>query len=374
MSAAEVSSMYAELPDDIRARHPYHMYDEIKAQPEAVARSLSLLDEVVERAVRPISAARRIYLTGCGTSWHAAQVGGWMLRAFSRGALDVHAVQAYELATYAPELSKQDVVVGITHSGVTAMTLRALERAGNVGAARVAITGFPDSRVREHADALLPTGYNDERSWAHTVSYTAALATMAGLANRLAVPAERLDLSPLADVMRAALELEEMAHRLAGSAVLAAQQGGAPPVVLVGGGPNAVTAYEGTLKLLETSYVAAAGWELEQVLHGPLAAVRPDTLMIIIAPAGPSTERAVQLMQALEQIGVVPVVLAGEGNAKRFGSAHRLVLADVPEVLSPLPCVVPLQLFSYFLAVGHGLNPDLIHRDEEPYRLAAAQY
>jgi glucosamine--fructose-6-phosphate aminotransferase (isomerizing) len=110
------------------------------------------------------------------------------------------------------------------------------------------------------------------------------------------------------------------------------------------------------------------------MLHGPLAAVDQDTLLILVAPAGSSTARAADLVRAAREIGTTPVVLAGEENAGAFEGAHRLVLPDVPEVLSPIPCVVPLQLFSYFLAVGKDVNPDLLHRDDERYRRARAQY
>jgi glutamine---fructose-6-phosphate transaminase (isomerizing) len=175
-------------------------------------------------------------------------------------------------------------------------------------------------------------------------------------------------------VMREVLELEEMAHRMAAGAILAERYRGPSPVAIVGAGPNAVTAGEIRLKLLETSYAPAGAWELEEMLHGPLAALTEETLLIIIAPPGRSIDRAVQLMSAAGEIGIVPVVLTGEETADRFEPAHRLLLPDVPEILSPLPYVVPLQLFSYFLAVGQNLNPDLIHRDDERYRRAASRY
>jgi glucosamine--fructose-6-phosphate aminotransferase (isomerizing) len=315
-----------------------------------------------------------VFLTGCGTSFHAAQGGSWFLQTFSRGTIDARAVEAYELATYFPSLRPDDVVVGVSHSGTTTMTVRALERAEQNGAETVVITGFPDRASGTAARHVLPTGYNAERSWAHTASYTAALTTLAALANTLADAEERLDLSPLPEVMRDALQLEEMAHRVAANAVLLERYREPAGIVLVGGGPNEVTAREGVLKLLETSYVQASAFELEEMLHGPLAAVSEGTLLIIVAPPGRSTERAVQLARAAHELETVPLVLVGNENAEAFDDAHRLVMSDVPEVLSPIPAIVPLQLFSYFLAVGKGINPDLLHRDDERYLAARAQY
>jgi glucosamine--fructose-6-phosphate aminotransferase (isomerizing) len=220
----------------------------------------------------------------------------------------------------------------------------------------------------------LPTGYPEERSWAHTVSYTAALASLAALANMVTPPSARLDLSALPEVLSEACALEEMTHRMAAALVINERYHEPGSIVVVGAGPHAVTAHEAVLKLLETSYVRASAFELEQMVHGPLAAVTPETLFLVIAPPGRSTERAAELVRATEKIGVLPVVLTGEENAAAFDGAHRLVLPEMPEVLSPIAYVVPLQLFSYFLAIGKGFNPDLIHRDDERYRLAAKEY
>lgn len=366
--------MYSDLPANGRTQHPYHMYDEIKEQPNVVRDALQSAAEHGDGVGRLVAGARRLFLVGSGTSLYAAQGGAWMFRSFSRGKIDARAMQAYEFATYFPGLRPDDVVIAVSHSGASTMTRRALERARRTGAETVAVTGFPGSPVAALASRVLPTGYEQERSWAHTASYTATLTCLAGVANALAEPEERLDLRPLPEVLAEALQLEELAHRLAASLLLAEQSGTPARIVLVGGGPNAATAREGELKLLETSYVQASSFELEQTLHGPLAAVTPETLLLMIAPEGNSVDRAVELSRAAQQLGVTPVVLTCGDCAGRFEDAHCLVLPDVPEVLSPIAALVPLQLFSYFLAVGKGLNPDLIHRDDERYRAARAAY
>jgi glucosamine--fructose-6-phosphate aminotransferase (isomerizing) len=366
--------MYGQLPADIRGNHPYHMIEEIKLQPEVVARAISITQRGSADVVRLLAGARRIIVTGCGTSFNAASCGAWFLRGFSRGKIDAHAVEAYELATYLPGLRPDDVIVALSHSGSTTMTIAALERGRRAGCETVLITGFPDSGAGHLARHVLSTGYEEERSWAHTVSYTAALATLAVLANSLAVPEERLDLLPLAMVLTEALGLEGIAHRLAVSVIEAEARVGPADVVVAGAGPNEFTAWEARLKLQETSFTRAGASGIEEMLHGPLAAATPDTLLIVIAPGERSTDRALDLTRAAEVIGITPVVLCGEGNAERFENAHRLVLPDVPEIISPIPFVVPLQLFAYYLAAGKGINPDLLHRDDERYLAARAQY
>lgn len=350
------------------------MYEEIKEQPNEVRGALESAAEHGDGVARLVAGARRLFLIGSGTSLHAAEVAAWMFRSFSRGKIDARAMQAYEFATYFLGMRPDDVAIAVSHSGTSTMTRRALERARRTGAETVAVTGFPSSPVAELASIVLPTGYEQERSWAHTASYTATLTCLAAVANALAEPEERLDLSPLPEVLTEALQLEELTHRIAAGLLLAERSGTPARIVLVGGGPNAATAREGELKLLETSYVQASSFELEQMLHGPLAAVTPETLLLLIAAGGNSIDRAVELSRAVHQLGVTPVVLTGSDCADRFEYAHRLLLPEVPEVLSPISAVVPLQLFSYFLAVGKGLNPDLIHRDDERYRAARAAY
>lgn len=366
--------MYASLPSDVRDQHPYHMYDEIKSQPDAVAHSLELAAGAGRDVARSLTRARRVFLTGCGTSFHAALTAAWFFRSFTRGKLDARAIEAFDLATYLPGLRPDDVVIGISHSGGTPMTVEALSRGRRSGCETVVVTGFPESEAAKNARLVLPTGYAEERSWAHTVSYTSALTSLAAVANMLAEREERLDLAPLGDVMRAALDVEEIAHRIAAGVLLAERYREGGDIVLVGGGPHAATAREGELKLLETSYVHASAFSLEEMLHGPLAAVTPETLAILVVPSGRTTERAAALIRALRAIGAGSIAIVGEESAAAFEDTHRVVLPEVPETIAPIPFIVPIQFFAYFLAVGKGMNPDLLHRDDERYLAARAAY
>lgn len=367
--------MYDTLPDDIRDHHPFHTHDEILEQPEAVERSIRLAAEHGAPVAASVSRARRVFVVGSGTSLHAAEVGAWMLRSFSRGKIDARAMQSFEFTTYAVGLRPDDLAIAVSHSGGTHAALEALQRARRSGMETVVVTGFPDSAAARLAVHVLPTGFPQERSWAHTASYVAGIATFAALANDLADPGERLDLGQLPDAVRDALLLEGIAHRVAGSVLLAERETGASHIVFVGGGPNTATAHEAALKFLETSYVRATSFELEQSLHGPLAGIDAESLLVIIAPPGPSSERAAELARAALQIGTEPLALVAEENSEAFDGCHRVLLpSGVPEILSPITAVIPLQFFSYYVALGKGKNPDLIRRDDERYRAARGQY
>jgi glutamine---fructose-6-phosphate transaminase (isomerizing) len=366
--------VYSELPPDIRHKHPYHMYDEIALQPQAVARSFDLFEQYGGRVVDLVASARRVVVTGCGTSFHGALSGAWLLRALGPEDASIQAIQAYELVTYNRDLRPDDLLIALSHSGTSYMTLRALDKARLAGAETVLLTGFPDSPGAQHASHVVPTGYSEERSWAHTVSYTAALAIFAALASTLNSGDRHVDFGTLPAIVQASLSIEEMAHRLAASLIVSERYREPGNIVIIGGGPQEATAHEGVLKLLETSFVNASAFELEQSLHGPLASLSDGTLVLLLVPPGRSTERAVELERALRQIGIVPVVFCGEENANSFQGSHTLVMPAIAEELSAITYVIPLQFFSYFLSIGKGINPDLIRRDEDRYRLAAKEY
>jgi glutamine---fructose-6-phosphate transaminase (isomerizing) len=350
--------MNTPASDAIRSAHPYHIYDDIMAQPSIVARSIELALEHGAPTVLAVARARRVFVLGTGTSLHAAQAGAFMLQTFSRGKIDARAVESFEFAAYARGLRPDDLAVAVSHSGETTATRTALERARRAGMDTVALTGFPDSSVARVATHILPAS-ETLQPLAGFSGYASSLASFAALSNDLADPAERLDLRPLPDAVQDALVLSEVAHRIAATLLVAEQTADPPRIVVVGGGPNLPTALQAQLMLLVARYFHVSAYQLEYALHGPLAAMEPDALLIVIAPPGPSVERAIDLVRAAHSAGVTPVVLIGEEHVESFEDCHRALLpSGVPDVLSPLTAIVPLQFLAYFLAVGHGLNPD----------------
>src|SRR5579864_8277587 len=105
--------MYAELPADARQSHPFHMLDEIRAQPEAVARSIALVESRAGEVVESLRRAERAVFTGCGTSFHAAQAGAWIWKELTGSPAE--AIEAWDLASYG-DVRRGDIVLGVTHS------------------------------------------------------------------------------------------------------------------------------------------------------------------------------------------------------------------------------------------------------------------
>ncbi|MBA3950964.1 MAG: SIS domain-containing protein, partial [Rubrobacter sp.] len=137
---------------------------------------------------------------------------------------------------------------------------------------------------------------------------------------------------------------------------------------LVGGGPDAVTAAETALKIRETSYLQAEGLPTEAMLHGPFQCVEAEDLFVLVAPEGAARERTLEVAGLAREVGSeVVVVDDGAGEAP---AGVRLFVPSIPEPFSALTCLVPLQLFSYHLALARGTNPDSFRTDDARFARA----
>ena len=227
----------------------------ILSQPEFLARV----------AAAPLPEGRVVY-TGCGTSFHAAQTGGW-------------AVQALEAAVAPPDA---DVLVAVTHEGTTHMTLEAVR----VFPGRtIAVTAAPGSETAAACDEVVALPGPIEESWCHTRAYTTAVAALA------------------------ALRGEDIAWLPAAVAEAVGQDVGAPPtgrVVVAGSGHAWPTAQEAVLKLREGAWLPAEAHHTEQLLHGHLAAI-DESVRAYVLDDGP---RAAEAVAALEALGCETTLVA----------------------------------------------------------------
>ena len=353
--------------DERRTVHPFHMYDAIFAQPEAFVRVLEKNETAVDGFAAGAASCQRLFLAGIGTSYHAARIGEYLLREYG-GGLDVRAIHSFDFALYGPDLAPGDCVVGVSHRGTKRYTARALERAIESGCRTALMTGEGGS-ISIQSDAVFRT-VGQERSAAHTVSYTAAISLLAHLAGRIGyyrTGSEVLGEGPLRDelpaALRAALGAEEHVASLAHEYV------GRRRIWLLGGGPSAVIAEEVALKIKETSYLQAEGMSTETMLHGPFQCVEAEDLFVLIAPAGAAQGRTLEVAELVGEVGGACLVV-GDGTSDPPQVTELIAVPEVPEPFSALTCLVPLQLFAYHLALARGKNPDIFRADDPRFARA----
>jgi len=431
-----------------RRAHPFHMHDAMHAQPSAFARVAARSGAPARLFADRLQACRRLWLVGTGTSYHAAEIGEGLVRAASSGragaALEAasagapgrgahpepRAMRSFDFALYGPDLSAEDAVVVVSHRGTKRFSRDSMARAREAGSPTALITGeeAPNGPpgetgvVGDRADVVFRT-VAQERSSAHTVSFTGSVAALAALAAALGEPASSLGsrgepsretepagvpgagssgpagggpgflVEKVPAALQGALELEARVRELA--AAHAAHR----RIWLAGAGPAAVIAREIALKIKETSYLQAEGMATETMLHGPFQCAESGDLFILIAPSGPGRERTAELSRAVRAIGA-PYLVVTEAAEERVGrpippdarpaetdrGAERpgpealeagadavLGVPDLPGPLAALACALPLQLLAYHLALVRGTDPDGFRLEDPRFARASRE-
>ena len=350
-----------------RSTHPYYLYDCIHDQPQAIRQVLDSQGEAVKVLAERIRAAQRVHVVGIGTSWHGSLIGEYLLRQVG-GRGDARASNSFEFDAYPPDLNSEDLVIVMSHSGRKHYSMRVLERAKSAGAVTALVTSTRSEGRLDLADVVLRTSYRD-RSATHTISHTTAMTALMMVAVELGGndPDGASALQKLPDAVASALRLEPQMQNLA------TQYKDAQWYIFAGWGPSTSTAYEVALKINEAAYPVATAFQLEQYLHGPFCATNEGCVVTFIAPPGPGYERALELVRANKETGAKVVALVREGDGEMASIAdHSIFLPEVPEFLTPVVYLVPLHLFTYWLAMEMGRNPDTFRR-HEPRHAAALQ-
>ncbi len=363
-------------PSKARAGHPFHMFDAIAAQPAAIADAVARNREGVAALARALKQTPSLTMAGMGTSLNGAIYGEYWLRTIGRMA-SVRAVSSFDAVNYGLKPAAGGALLVLSHRGWKQYSARAVAEAKAAGVVTAAICGQgPDEGARQAEHLLLTT--EQEQSAAHTKSLTAAMALLFALALELRTQGDGDD--PETQRLRTEFEAipDLIGRRLTDDSRerdAAEQLRNYRRIVILGGGPNYPTAREISLKLKETSFAYAEGMQVEEFLHGPISAADRDTLVIIASGGGAAGARAVQVSNALGEIGAERLGIhtrAGSALAEAVDVGIQVEGED--EALSPFALLLSLQLFTYWLAVKRGCNPDLAHRDDARHVKAATHF
>ena len=347
-----------------RTSHPYHMYDAIVSQPDAIAAVLASQRGVCDEVATEIAGRRRIYLVGIGTSWHAALAAQPMLNAGP----ETFACNSFEFCTAPPRLTPEDAVIVFSHRGTKRSSYDALDHAIGAGAYTVAITSTaPGPRIQ--AAARMIHTVSPEISSAFTVSYTTALSVIAMLNRAIGAGAGVADPEELPGLVSQVLVAEGEIRDLA------LEHHSQRRFISAGWGANRANAYEVALKIKETSRADCEGFQTEQLLHGPFCSLDGDCLLTLIAPPGDDRGRTLSLALAARELGTPVWALMSQPDPEVAATGARIfTLPGCPAELMPIVSVVPLQLFTYHLALARGKHPDLFQQDDARQAAARVHY
>jgi glucosamine--fructose-6-phosphate aminotransferase (isomerizing) len=337
------------------------MLDEIRQQPAALERTLRAEWRHVKR-FKEIAAARKprlIVLAARGTSDNAAEFGRYLLEIATGIPVSLSAPSIYTLYR-APVDLRDALVVAVSQSGESTEISLVLESARKAGAMTAAITNESASMLANLAEHTFLVRAHREKSVAATKTYTGQLLIFYLLAYALGGRIREDDLQRLPDWTHAALETEQEIAALAERYRFMRQ------AAIVGRGLNYANAFEFSLKLMETCYVIAERFSSADFLHGPIAIVEQSFPVFLFAPGGVTWPGTKEMLAKLQQLRADTLLFTDAGNREARSHSRCICLplklgrrGVTPEDLfTPIPYIVPAQLFSACLAVEKGIDPD----------------
>ncbi len=350
--------------------YKHFMLKEIYEQPRAVRDTIRgrfseeagqvYLEEVgaVDRALDRIA---KVVFLACGTSWHAALVGKFLVEELVR--LPVEVDYSSEFRYRDPVVDDRTLVVPISQSGETLDTLAALRDARRRGCPSLAICNVVGSSITRESEAVLYTHAGPEIGVASTKAFTCQLAALYLLALYLGRRLGRLDAGRsrelLADlvrlpqlmegVLRHDAELEALSHTLYAKA----------DFLYLGRGINYPVALEGALKLKEISYIHAEGYPGGEMKHGPIALITEEMPVVVLAPRDRVYEKMLGNIQEVKARDGLVIAFGTEGDGELAAKVdHCFTVPRTSHLLTPVLLTLPLQLLAYHIAVRKGCDVD----------------
>jgi glucosamine--fructose-6-phosphate aminotransferase (isomerizing) len=358
------------VADDVQLDgYPHFMLKEIYEQPESLRNAMRgrlSLDEAtavfggLNLTPQQLRSANRFVLTACGTSWHAAMVGEYLIEDLAQ--IPVEVEYASELRYRNPPLDNGTLLFAITQSGETADTLAALKEIKRKGYPTLAICNVVGSSIAQEADGGIYLHAGPEIGVASTKAFTSQCVTLAMLAlyfgrlRHMGFDAgirliERLQELP--DRVASALKTDAVVRRIAEKYYQAEN------FLYLGRQYNFPAALEGALKLKEISYIHAEGYPAAEMKHGPIALVDEHTPSVIIIPHGMVYDKVMANLEEIKARGGPVIAVVCEGDQRVADLADDVIeVPNVEDFLQPMVTIVPLQLLAYHIAVLRGCDVD----------------
>ena len=305
--------------------------------------------------------AKRIIITACGTAWHAALVGEYMLEHYCR--IPVEVEYASEFRYRRPIINSDDVVLLISQSGETADTLAALKEARKFGATTIGVVNVIGSTIAREVDAGTYIHAGPEIGVASTKAFTSQVMSLALIT--LMIANEKKTLSQ-DELIKLAKEMKQIPEKIARMVSMkedykkvAMKFKDAKNFLYLGRGFNFPVALEGALKLKEISYIHAEGYPAAEMKHGPIALIDENMPVVFIAPQDRAYDKIISNIEEVKARKGVIVAIASEGdeNIKSYAD-HILRVPKTLALFAPIVNIIPLQFLSYYIAAARGCNVD----------------
>jgi glucosamine--fructose-6-phosphate aminotransferase (isomerizing) len=350
--------------------YKHFMLKEIFEQPRAITDtirgriSLEVGDvSLQESGLTPkvLKEIRRVVIIACGTSYHAALVGKFMIEEIARMPVEVDLGSEFRYRD--PLIGPQDLLLAISQSGETTDTLAAFREGKEKKARTLAICNVVDSSLARQSEGLFYTHAGPEIGVASTKAFTCQIVGLFLLAIRLGLTRETLTpkgakdlLERLAKVPHQAQKVLELNEPIAD---LSKKYMNARDFLYLGRGVNYPIALEGALKLKEISYIHAEGYPAGEMKHGPIALIDEEVPVVVLAPKGKTYEKILSNIEEVRARGGKVIALANPGSEEIASKAKDVLwIPESHHLLMPILFNIPLQLLAYNIAVLKGTDVD----------------
>lgn len=348
----------------VKKGYPHFMLKEIHEQPACLKNTLRMQEHYLDLLATFLDRARQVFFVACGTSYHACLAASYM---FSKLAfLTTYPVIASEfIEQHGKSVNIDSTILTVSQSGETADTLAAVNCARERAATVLGLTNAIGSTLTRVSRVYIGQQSGPEIGVAATKTFTSQLSVLAQVALRLAKKrgkvsqdemdflAEKLEMLP--DTVETIIQTQEEKAKQ-----IAKKYKNAKTFFFLGRGVSTATAYEGRLKLMEIAYVPSIAFPAGESKHGPISLVEPGFPVVFICPKDGTRRTLMGNIMEMKARGasIIAVIEEGDEEIKNLANDYMEVPKGIPEVLSPIPYVVPLQLLAYYMAIEKGFNPD----------------
>lgn len=348
--------------------YPDFMLKEIHEQPRVVRDTLAgrlvgqeiVIDELT-LSREELNYIDRVYIIGCGTSYHAGLIAKNLIEAWARIPTEVEVASEFRYRN--PIITPTTLVVAVSQSGETADTLAAIRDARIKGAKVFGITNVIGSPVARESDGVIYTKANKEIAVASTKSFTGQVVSLTLLALVLGRVKGKLNLAQtrmfFAELADTAAQIEDILHDTSAIEEAAKYFEGHDSTLYIGRGLGEATCYEGALKLKEISYIHAEAYAAGEMKHGPIALLDDGFPIVAVATKSPTYDKTVSNLEESKARGASIIAIATEGDTDITKVAdHVIYIPKVRDAFMPITASVPLQLLARAVAVARGCDVD----------------
>jgi len=363
----KVEKIDYKIDDYDKGKFKYFMHKEIHEQVNTIQNTIkgrvkknSILLHGLIDYWQEIKQADKIFITACGTSWHAGLIGKNLIERFAE--VPVHVEYASEFRYNKTLIDNNSVVIAISQSGETADTLAAIQKANNHGAITVGICNVPGSSVSRETNCGIFTRCGHEVGVASTKAFTAQISVLYLLALKLADSNDTMSkqlIKKHLDYDEGIKKIKNVLKKEKDIKKIALKYKNANDFLYLGRGLNFPVALEGALKLKEISYIHAEGYPAAEMKHGPIALVDKNMPNVFVVPKDKTYDKIISNIEEIKSRKGKIIIVTDSKDKILKELANDLIL--IPKTNHYMFCVlatIVLQLFAYYIAVGKKLNVD----------------